>query len=93
MKHIKSNPRVIFEIAISFISSRFINRYKVGAKAEKISRVSAFSSLKLILEMINAPSAKIECSPIKVTTNLINLQFSRNFSGASKGESIENNKW
>ena len=73
MKHIKSNPRVIFEIATSFISSRFIKRYKVGAKAEKINRVVACSSLNLILEMINAPSAKIACSPIKVTVNLINL--------------------
>ena len=73
MKLIKSNPRVIFEIAISFISSRFIKRYKVGAKAEKISRVIPFISLKLILEMINALSAKIACRPIKVTTNLINL--------------------
>ena len=93
MKHIKSNPRVIFEIAISFISCRFIKRYKVGAKAEKISNVKACISLKLILEMINAQSAKIACSPIKVTTNLINLQLSRNSSGASKGEAIENNKW
>ena len=93
MKNIKSNPRVIFEIATSFISSRFIKRYKVGAKAEKISRVIPFSSLMLILEMINAPSAKIACSPIKVTVNLINLKLLRNSSDASKGESIENNKW
>ena len=73
MKHRITNPRVIFEIAIAFISSRFIKRYKVGAKAEKIRREVACSSLKLIRETKNAPSAKIACSPIKVTINLINL--------------------